>query len=97
MLDKKERIFLRSKAQTLPDLVFIGKEGLTENVLRQISQIEYSPVAVDEERFLLYMNDSNLVYITLTKIDKLNKYDKIKEWKICHKAKKIILKQYTTI
>lgn len=49
------------------------------NILRQISQIEYSPIEVDEDRFLLYMNDSNLVYITLTKIEKLNKYNKIKD------------------
>lgn len=49
-----------------------------DNVLRQISQIEYSPVDVDRERFLLYMDDGNLVYITLTKIDKLNKYNSIK-------------------
>ncbi|MBQ8681792.1 MAG: FtsQ-type POTRA domain-containing protein [Bacilli bacterium] len=49
------------------------------NILRQISQIEYTPVEVDEDRFLLYMNDGNLVYITLTKIDKLNKYNKIKD------------------
>ena len=52
---------------------------INSNILRQISQIEYSPVNVDEERFLLYMNDSNLVYITLTKINKLNKYDRIKD------------------
>ena len=52
---------------------------ITPNILRQISQIEYSPVEVDEDRFLLYMNDGNLVYITLTKIDKLNKYNKIKD------------------
>ena len=49
------------------------------SILRQISQIEYSPVSVDMERFLLYMNDGNLVYVTLTKIDKLNKYDQIKD------------------
>ena len=52
---------------------------INTNILRQISQIEYSPVEVDEDRFLLYMNDSNLVYITLTKIEKLNKYNKIKD------------------
>lgn len=52
---------------------------ITPNILRQISQIEYNPVEVDEDRFLLYMNDGNLVYITLTKIDKLNKYNKIKD------------------
>jgi len=47
------------------------------NILRQISQIEYAPVEVDEERFLLYMDDGNEVYITLTKIEKLNKYNEI--------------------
>lgn len=52
---------------------------INENILRQISQIEYSPVEVDKDRFLLYMNDGNLVYITLTKISKLNKYNSIKD------------------
>ena len=52
---------------------------VNKNILRQISQIEYSPVKVDEERFLLYMDDGNLVYITLTKINKLNKYNKIRD------------------
>ena len=52
---------------------------INTNILRQISQIEYSPVEVDKDRFLLYMSDGNLVYITLTKIDKLNKYNKIKD------------------
>jgi len=52
---------------------------INTNILRQISQIEYSPIEVDEDRFLLYMNDGNLVYITLTKIDKINKYNKIKD------------------
>ena len=59
---------------------FATKFGnIDTNILRQISQIEYSPVSVDEDRFLLYMNDSNLVYITLTKINKLNKYNQIKD------------------
>ena len=48
------------------------------DILRQISEITYSPVLVDDERFQLYMDDGNLVYITLTKIDKLNKYNSIK-------------------
>ena len=51
---------------------------INRDILRQISQIDYQPVKVDSERFLLYMDDGNLVYITLTKIDKLNKYNKIK-------------------
>lgn len=52
---------------------------INTNILRQISQIEYSPIEVDEDRFILYMNDSNIVYITLSKIDKLNKYNQIKD------------------
>ena len=59
---------------------FIKKfSGVNDNVLRQISQLEYSPVSVDDKRFLLYMDDGNMIYITLTKIDKLNKYNAIKD------------------
>ncbi len=54
-----------------------GFSKVDNDTLSKISQIEYSPVAVDQERFLLYMNDGNLVYITLTKIEKLNKYTSI--------------------
>lgn len=59
---------------------FIKKFSKVEkNVLRQISQIEYSKTSVDNERFLLYMDDGNEVYITLTKIEKINKYNEIVE------------------
>lgn len=59
---------------------FVKKFGeVNDNILRQVSQIEYSPVTVDNARFLLYMDDGNLVYITLTKINKLNKYNDIKD------------------
>lgn len=59
---------------------FAKKFGLVDvNILRQISEIVYAPASVDKERFLLYMNDGNLVYITLTKISKLNKYNQIKD------------------
>lgn len=42
MLNKKERITLRSKAQTLPDLVYVGKEGVTDNVINQIEDNLYA-------------------------------------------------------
>ena len=45
--------------------------------LLKISHIEYKPNEVDKERFMLYMTDSNYVYITLSKIDKINKYNSI--------------------
>ena len=54
-----------------------GFSKVDDDTLSKISEIEYSPVAVDQERFLLYMNDGNLVYITLTKVEKLNKYTSI--------------------
>lgn len=60
--------------------LFTTKMGiLDKDIFRQISEIEYSPVMVDKERFLFYMSDGNLVYVTLTKLDKLNKYNKIKD------------------
>ena len=59
---------------------FINKfDKINSNILRQISQIEYSPVDVDNERFLLYMDNGNLVYVTLTRIERLNKYNEIVE------------------
>jgi len=43
----------------------------------KISEIEYVPNGIDKERFLLTMTDANYVYITLAKIEKLNKYNTI--------------------
>lgn len=45
-----------------------------KNIINMISEIEYSPNEFDNKRFLLYMNDSNLVYVTTTRIELLNKY-----------------------
>ena len=57
---------------------FISKFTKVDNdILLKISHIEYSPNEVDKERFLLCMTDSNYVYITLSKIDKINKYNSI--------------------
>lgn len=57
---------------------FVAKfNKIDKDVLLKISHIEYKPNEVDKERFLLYMTDSNYVYITLSKIDKVNKYNSI--------------------
>lgn len=57
---------------------FITKFNLVNNeILLKISEIEYTPNDVDKERFSLKMNDGNLVYITLNKIEKINKYNSI--------------------
>ena len=44
------------------------------DILNRISQIEYDPNEVDNERFLLFMNDGNYVYLTLRKFNNINKY-----------------------
>lgn len=50
---------------------------INDDILLKISEIEYSPNEVDTERFALRMDDGNLVYITLNKITKINKYNSI--------------------
>ncbi len=65
----------------VPDEVYselIKKMNLIDiSILKKISDIEYSPNEVDEERFLLRMNDSNTIYVTLTKMKELNKYNEV--------------------
>lgn len=57
---------------------FTTKFSLVDNnILLKISEISYEPNDVDKERFLLKMNDGNEVYITLSKITKINKYNEI--------------------
>lgn len=54
---------------------FIKKmSDVSISVLTKISEIEYKPSEVDEELFLLTMNDGNYVYINLDTFYKLNKY-----------------------
>ena len=50
---------------------------IDESILQKISEISYEPNEVDKERFLFKMNDGNQVYVTLTKITKINKYNSI--------------------
>ncbi len=38
MLSSKQRSFLKSKAAGLSDTIFIGKEGITSNVVQQLSE-----------------------------------------------------------
>lgn len=50
---------------------------IDNNIISKISEIEYSKTSYDDERFLLYMSDGNIVYITIDKITNLNKYIEI--------------------
>ena len=62
----------------IPDKLFdklISKlSKIDKDILNRISEIKYEPNDVDDERLLLIMNDQNYVYITISKIDSINKY-----------------------
>ena len=45
-----------------------------KNILALVSEIEYSTTDYDDERFVLYMNDGNQVYVTNNRVELLNKY-----------------------
>ena len=47
------------------------------SIREKISEIKYDPNDFDEERFLLYMDDGNSVYITITKFERLNYYNDV--------------------
>ena len=49
-------------------------KNIYNNIISMISEIEYSKTSYDSDRFLLYMNDGNMVYVTTTKLKSLNKY-----------------------
>ncbi len=57
-----------------------GLNYVDKDVLKMISEIEYSPFKtkdgdiIDDTRFLLRMNDTNLVYMNTINIKKMNKY-----------------------
>ena len=50
---------------------------INPEVLNMINEITYSPNGIDKERFLFSMNDGNYVYLTCTKLSKINDYKKI--------------------
>ena len=54
-----------------------GMSLIDASVWSKISDIEYVPNDVDKDRFLLYMDDGNSVYITLTKFKMINYYNKV--------------------
>jgi len=62
----------------IPDKVydkFIKKlQNVDLDILSRMSEIEYKPNDVDSERFLIFMNDGNYVYINLKRLENINKY-----------------------
>ena len=57
---------------------FIKKMSrINDEIISKISDIEYQPNDYDKDRFLLYMDDGNMVYLTLTKFDTINHYNEV--------------------
>ena len=54
-----------------------GMGDIKRDILGKISDIEYQPNDYDKDRFLLYMDDGNMVYLTLTKFDMINYYNDV--------------------
>ena len=52
---------------------------LDEQILSRISEIQFFPNDVDDNRFFLTMNDGNYVYVNISTFNKLNKYITILE------------------
>lgn len=59
---------------TVYDKFLKAIKKVKKNILYRMSEIEYSPNDVDEERFFILMNDGNYVYLTLDKFLAINKY-----------------------
>lgn len=54
-----------------------GMSAIKKDILGKISDIEYQPNEYDKDRFLLYMDDGNMVYLTLTKFNMINYYNDV--------------------
>ena len=54
-----------------------GMADIKTDILGKISDIEYQPNDYDKDRFLLYMDDGNMVYLTLTKFGMINYYNDV--------------------
>ena len=54
-----------------------GMNRIKKEILLKTSDIEYKPNDYDKDRFLLYMDDGNMVYLTLTKFKTLNHYNEV--------------------
>lgn len=89
VLENKEEITLDSETPyTIPRLINEIKDNklnsfikyykrIDLNIREKISEIKYEPNDYDEDRFLLYMDDGNSVYVTITKFERLNYYNDV--------------------
>ena len=54
-----------------------GLTKIDKDILGKVSEMTYVPNDFDKDRFLLYMDDGNSVYLTITKFRMLNYYNKV--------------------
>lgn len=52
---------------------------INKDILCKMSEIKYDPNDIDLDRYFVYMNDGNRIYLTVNKFDKINKYNNILE------------------
>ena len=69
--------YIKNDISDVLDELVVAYQKINSDVVYKISEIEYVPNEIDKKRFLLTMTDANYVYITLSKIEKLNKYNSI--------------------
>lgn len=69
--------YIKNNVDDILKELVIAYQKINNDVTYKISEIEYVPNEIDKKRFLLTMIDANYVYITLPKIEKLNKYNSI--------------------
>ena len=69
--------YITNDISNIFDIFIKSFSKVNNDILLKISHIEYSPNEVDKERFILYMVDGNYVHITLSKVEKINKYNSI--------------------
>lgn len=72
-------ILLNYIPDTKYDSFIKGMNQVKNDVKKYISEIRYYPNEQDDDRFLLYMNDGNYVYLTLTKFKQINYYGDVLE------------------
>ena len=68
---------VKNNIDDLYDKIITNFKKINKESLLKISEIEYKPNSLDNERFLFTMTDANYVYINLQKIEKINKYNSI--------------------
>lgn len=76
--ETSEKYYVPNVINYIPDTIyskFLDNMLIVDiDVLERISEIKYDPNDVDSERFLLFMNDGNYVYLTLDRFNNINSY-----------------------